>query len=95
MILSRITKAALDRFRSSLTLRALVYTVALSGTALIILGGVLSVSIGNGLFSRKTEQAVIESNRAKFTVSRLFDGTSSQGSRNLEQALQEVVPELE
>ena len=95
MIISRITKAALDRFRSSLTLRALVYTVALSGTALIILGGVLSVSIGNGLFSRKTEQAVIESNRAKFTVSRLFEGTSGPGSWKLEQALQEVVPELE
>jgi two-component system sensor histidine kinase MtrB len=95
MVFSRITKAALDRFRSSLTLRALVYTVALSGTALIVLGGVLSVSIGNGLFNRKTEQAIIESNRAKFTVSRLFEGVSGQGSWKLEQALAEVVPELE
>jgi two-component system sensor histidine kinase MtrB len=95
MVFSRITKAALDRFRSSLTLRALVYTVALSGTALIVLGGVLSVSIGNGLFSRKTEQAVIESNRAKFTVSRIFEGVSDQGSWRLERALDEVVPELE
>ncbi len=95
MIFSRITKAALDRFRSSLTLRALVYTVALSGTALIVLGGVLSVSIGNGLFTRKTEQAIIESNRAKFTVSRLFEGVTGQGSWKLEQALAEVVPELE
>jgi two-component system sensor histidine kinase MtrB len=95
MVFSRITKAALDRFRSSLTLRALVYTVALSGTALIVLGGVLSVSIGNGLFSRKTEQAVIESNRAKFTVSRIFEGVSAQGSWRLERALDEVVPELE
>ena len=95
MIFSRITKAALDRFRSSLTLRALVYTVALSGTALIVLGGVLSVSIGNGLFNRKTEQAIIESNRAKFTVSRLFEGVTGQGSWKLEQALAEVVPELE
>jgi|688.fasta_scaffold113972_2 two-component system sensor histidine kinase MtrB len=95
MVFSRITQAALDRFRSSLTLRALVYTVALSGTALIVLGGVLSVSIGNGLFSRKTEQAVIESNRAKFTVSRIFEGVSAQGSWRLERALDEVVPELE
>ena len=95
MLFSRIMKAALDRFRSSLQLRALVYTVALSGTALIILGGVLSVSIGNGLFTRKTEQSVIESNRAKFTVSRLFEDVSGQGSWNLEQALEEVVPELE
>lgn len=95
MLFSRIMKAALDRFRSSLQLRALVYTVALSGTALIILGGVLSVSIGNGLFTRKTEQSVIESNRAKFTVSRLFEYVSGQGSWKLEQALEEVVPELE
>lgn len=95
MVFSRIAKAALDRFRSSLTLRALVYTVALSGTALVVLGGVLSVSIGNGLFTRQTEQAVIESNRAKFAVSRIFEGVSAQGTWRLEQALDEVVPELE
>jgi two-component system sensor histidine kinase MtrB len=95
MIFSRLAKAALDRFRSSLQIRALVYTVALSGTALIVLGGVLSVSIGNGLFSRKTEQSVIESERAKFTVSRIFERAYGQGTSALSQAMAEVVPELE
>ena len=61
MFISRIFKAALGRFRSSLQLRALAYTVVLSGSALVLLGGVLSFSIGNGLFSTRTEQAIIES----------------------------------
>ena len=95
MFFSRIAKAALDRFRSSLQIRALVYTVALSGSALIVLGGVLSVSIGNGLFNTRTEHAVLESNRAKFAVARLFDGVSGQNSWQLEQKLEDVVSELE
>jgi two-component system sensor histidine kinase MtrB len=95
MIFSRITKAARDRFQSSLQIRAVVYTVTLSGTALVILGGVLSVSIGNGLFSTRTEQVILESNRAKFTVSRLFEGVSGQGSWRFQQVLDELVPELE
>ena len=95
MFFSRIIKAAIDRFRSSLQIRALIYTVALSGTALIILGGFLSVSIGNGLFNTRTDNAIIESNRAKFTVSRLFQGVSGNSSYQLNQVLDSVVPELE
>ena len=95
MVFSRIAKAALDRFRSSLQIRALVYTVALSGSALIVLGGVLSVSIGNGLFATRTEHTILESNRAKFAVARLFDGVSGQNSWQLEQKLEDVVTELE
>lgn len=95
MFFSRIAKAALDRFRSSLQIRALVYTVALSGTALIVLGGVLSVSIGNGLFNTRTEHAIIESNRAKFAVARLFDGVSGDNSWKIEQTVESVVTELE
>ncbi len=95
MIFSRTYKAALGLFRSSLQIRALVYTVALSGTALVILGGVLSVSIGNGLFNTRTERALVESERAKFTVSRLFNGMSPYNTWALDQTIQNVVPELE
>jgi len=95
MFISRIYKAALDRFRSSLQLRALAYTVALSGSALILLGGVLSFSIGNGLFSKKTEQAILESNRASFAVSRVFSGVSGVNTKELKEAVDQVVPELE
>lgn len=95
MVFSRTFKAARDLFRSTLQIRALVYTVALSGTALIILGGVLSVSIGNGLFSTRTDRALVESQRAKFTVSRLFAGMSPYNTWALDQTIQNVVPELE
>jgi two-component system sensor histidine kinase MtrB len=95
MFIGRIYKAALGRFRSSLQLRALAYTVALSGSALVLLGGVLSFSIGNGLFSTRTEQAILESNRASFAVSRIFAGVEGYDSKAMNEALAEVVPELE
>jgi two-component system sensor histidine kinase MtrB len=95
MFIGRIYKAALGRFRSSLQLRALAYTVTLSGSALVLLGGVLSVSIGNGLFSTRTEQAILESNRATFAVSRIFSGVSGADKTELVEALKQVVPELE
>lgn len=95
MFISRIYQAALGRFRSSLQLRALAYTVALSGSALVLLGGVLSVSIGNGLFSTRTEQAIIESKRATFAVSRIFAGVDGSSQGQLSRAIGEVVPELE
>lgn len=95
MFISRIFKAALGRFRSSLQLRALAYTVVLSGSALVLLGGVLSFSIGNGLFSTRTEQAIIESNRASYAVSRIFMNVSGSDQKQLNDALEEVVPELE
>jgi two-component system sensor histidine kinase MtrB len=95
MFIGRIYKAALGRFRSSLQLRSLAYTVALSGSALILLGGVLSFSIGNGLFSTRTEQALLESKRASFAVSRIFAGVPGDNKKQLNDALEEVVPELE
>ena len=95
MFISRIFQAALGRFRSSLQLRALAYTVVLSGSALVLLGGVLSFTIGNGLFSTRTEQAIIESNRASYAVSRIFMNVSGSDQKQLHDALEEVVPELE
>ncbi len=95
MFIGRIYKAALGRFRSSLQLRALAYTVALSGSALVLLGGVLSFSIGNGLFSTRTEQAELESHRATFAVSRVFSGVTGTNQQQLSKAIAEVVPELE
>ncbi|NBW72974.1 MAG: sensor histidine kinase [Microbacteriaceae bacterium] len=92
---SRLVKAALGLFRSSLQIRALVYTVALSGSALVLLGGVLSVSIGNGLFSTRTDHALEESQRAQKAVARIFEGFDGSSTWELNQAIDRVVPELE
>ena len=95
MFLGRLVKSALALFRSSLQIRALVYTVALSGTALIVLGGVLSVTIGNGLFSTRASHAVIESKRAHFAVTRLFQDVTGDSTWAINQVAAQVVPELE
>ncbi|MFM8926667.1 MAG: hypothetical protein ACKOFA_00470, partial [Rhodoluna sp.] len=92
---SRLVNASLGLFRSSLQIRALVLTVALTGSALIVLGGVLSVSIGNGLFSTRTEHALEESQRAEKAVGQIFKGLDGTSTWELNQALDRVVPELE
>ncbi len=95
MLFGRLVKAALGLFRSSLQIRALVYTLALAGSALILLGGVLSVSIGNGLFSTRTEHALEESQRAQNTVARVFRDVQVDSTWSINQAIKQVVPELE
>ena len=95
MGLSRLVKAALDLFRSSLQIRALVYIVALTGTALVVLGGALSITIGNGLFSTRTEHTLLESARAKSQVDRLFSEYAGYSTWELNQGIATVVPELE
>jgi two-component system sensor histidine kinase MtrB len=94
-VFGRLVKAALGLFRSSLQLRALFYIVVLSGSALIILGGVLTVSIGNGLFSTRTNHAIEESGRAATTVDRIFSDITGDSTWELNQAIERVVPELE
>lgn len=95
MFLGRMVRAALGLFRSSLQIRALVYTVALSGTALIVLGGVLSVTIGNGLFATRGSHALIESKRANYAVTRLFQDVTGDSTWAINQVAAQVVPELE
>jgi two-component system sensor histidine kinase MtrB len=95
MFFSRIFKAALGLFRSSLQIRALVYVVALTGTALVVLGGALSITIGNGLFSTRTEHTILESARAKAVVQRIFQEYTGSSTWELNQGLAQVLPELE
>ena len=75
MFFRRIFKAALDLFRSSLQIRAMVYTVSLTGTALIIIALVLGVAISNGLYGNRTNQIGAESNKAINTLEKLFEDT--------------------
>ncbi|MFN5159307.1 MAG: MtrAB system histidine kinase MtrB [Rhodoluna sp.] len=95
MLFSRLVKAALGLFRSSLQIRALVLTVALSGSALILLGGVLSVSIGNGLFNTRTEHALEESERAKNALPRILKDVVSDSTWSLNQGIKQAISELE
>ena len=93
MFFRRIFKAALDLFRSSLQIRAMVYTVSLTGTALIIIALVLGAAISNGLYSNRTNQVLIESSRAEKALNKIFEDCITADQCN--QELNKVVGELQ
>lgn len=92
MFFRRILKAALDLFRSSLQIRAMVYTVSLTGTALVIIALVLGIAISNGLYSNRTDQVMIESHRAEQTLDKIFDESINPTgvNTNLDKVLSEL-----
>ena len=71
-----VLNAALGVFRKSLQLRAIAITVFFSSIALVALGGFLSYSIGNGLFTTRQNQVIAESERAAIEVQNTFAAAS-------------------
>lgn len=88
-------KWALGLFRSSLQFRAALTTVALSGFALILVGGFLSYSIGNGLYSTRVEQILLESERASVDVQNTFAASNVTDEFGLQSLMNAVIPNLE
>jgi two-component system sensor histidine kinase MtrB len=86
---------ALGLFRRYLQVRAGFYTVVLSGIALAIVGGFLSYSIGNGLFSTRLNQVLSESERAAVDVQNTFSASSVTDEISLQTLMNSVVPNLE
>jgi two-component system sensor histidine kinase MtrB len=86
---------ALGLFRRYLQVRAGFYTVVLSGIALTIVGGFLSYSIGNGLFSTRLNQVLAESERAAVDVQNTFSASSVTDEISLQTLMNSVVPNLE
>ena len=81
--------------RRSIQLRAVVSTVALTGLALVALGGFLSYSIGNGLFQTRLTQVLNESQRAVIQVQNTFSASSVTDEVALQTLMNSVVPSLE
>jgi two-component system sensor histidine kinase MtrB len=86
---------ALGLFRSSLQFRAALTTVALSGIALTLVGGFLSYSIGNGLYSTRVEQILLESERASVDVQNTFAASNVTDEFGLQSLMNAVIPNLE
>ena len=86
---------ALGLFRRYLQVRAGYYTVVISGIALAIVGGFLSYSIGNGLFSTRLNQVLSESERAAVDVQNTFSASSVTDEISLQTLMNSVVPNLE
>jgi len=82
-------------FRRSIQFRAVVSVVALSGIALVALGGFLSYSIGAGLFQTRESQILSESQRAVAQVQNTFSAANVTDEVALQTLMNSVVPNLE
>ncbi|MEY3677775.1 MAG: hypothetical protein RL351_1002, partial [Actinomycetota bacterium] len=86
---------ALGLFRRFLQVRAVFTTVVLSGLALLIVGGFLSYSIGNGLYQTRLNQILAESERGVVEVQNTFSASTVTDEIALQTLLNSVVPSLE
>ena len=86
---------ALGLFRRFLQVRAVFSTVVFSGIALLIIGGFLSYSIGNGLYETRLKQVLNESATGVVEVQNTFSATTVAEEVELQTMLNSVVPKLE
>jgi len=74
-------------WRSSLLARTVTITVALSGLAVTLIGGYMSLTIADNLFSGRTSQIVNETTRAATAAQALFDNSvTAAGTIDVETA---------
>jgi two-component system sensor histidine kinase MtrB len=95
MFFRRAFRAVKRILASSLQVRALAIMLVLAGAALIVLGGVLSFSIGNGLYNTRLQQVTSESSRAILVLQGHFIGAKASDRADLARRMSEVVPDLE
>lgn len=82
-------------FRRSLQARGVAITIALSGILLILLGGFLSYSIGNGLYQNRTQQILAESSRLMSETQSTLSASSVADEVELQTLVNAIVPKLE
>ena len=88
-------RSGIGLLRRSIQVRAVVSTLALTGIALVVLGGFLSFSIGNGLFQTRLTQVLNESQRAVIQVQNTFSASNVTDEVALQTLMNSVVPSLE
>ena len=86
--------APVDMWRSSLLARTVTLTVGLSGLAVTLIGGYMSLTIADNLFAGRTDQILGETTRAATVAQTLFDNSvTASGTIDVETA-NEFVLEL-
>ncbi|MEV7972738.1 MtrAB system histidine kinase MtrB [Cellulomonas sp. NPDC089187] len=78
-------------WRASLQLRMLTLTLAGGLAALAVLGGYLSVSVRDGLFTQRIDQVLAESSRAAAQAQETFDASTATTSPEVQQLLNDTV----
>jgi two-component system sensor histidine kinase MtrB len=77
-----VLSAPLSLWRSSLLARTVTITVGLSGLAVTLIGGYMSLTIADNLFSGRTSQIVNETTRAATAAQALFDNSVTAAGRH-------------
>ncbi len=82
--LRSLPRAIATAWRRSLQFKTVVVTLGLTGLAVFVAGGYMSVSIGNDLFQSRLQQVLVDSARAGLAAQRTFDATETGDSVNLD-----------
>jgi two-component system sensor histidine kinase MtrB len=83
----RLVGAPFRLWRSSLLTRTVAITVTLSGLAVTVIGGYMSLTIADSLFSGRVNQILSETARATSTAQALFDNSiTAAGAIDVETA---------
>jgi two-component system sensor histidine kinase MtrB len=78
-------------WRSSLQVRTVAITVVLSGVAVAVIGGYMSVSVGTNLFDSRRDQLTATSENATLAGQRVFDEAAEQlGSEDVDVTLKDA-----
>lgn len=74
-VVRRVLASPFALWRASLLLRTVTLTVMLSGAAVTVIGGYMSLTIANSLFESRRDQVLAEGTRATRSVQTLFDNS--------------------
>lgn len=90
----RQARRATRLWRTSLQVRVLVLTLIGGLAALAVLGGYLSVTVRDGLFSQRVDQVLAESARATGQAQETFDASTATTGPEIQQLLNDIVRSL-
>ncbi len=78
-------------WRGSLQARVITWTLAAGLVALVVLGGYLSVSVRDGLFTARVNQVLGESARSAAQAQKTFDASTAATAPEIQQLLNDMV----
>ena len=82
-------------WRGSLQARVITLTLAVGLAALAVLGGYLSVSVRDGLFTQRVDQVLAESARGTAQAQETFDASTATTAPEVQQLLYDMVRALQ
>ncbi|PJI95205.1 MtrAB system histidine kinase MtrB [Luteimicrobium subarcticum] len=88
-------RRAAARWRSSLQVRVVTSSLVVGIVVVAVLGAYLSVQVRNGLFDRRVDQILQESQRSTQQAQSTFDAASAKDSTEVQQLLNDTVPQLQ